>query len=254
MSLRLASLLIISLFSVALLAAPVLGISVSVSTGDGNGVATSSSSYSLDDSTSLNEQITLKDSELQKSLQASGTGKNEISQQMTGGSSSLQSSMSSQGSLDLSSSGYASAGSASLGVGLSAQGDLSLSGQASQGQAESGQEAGVADGAISTSQSLSAGQGALSSQSTEMAGVAGYVASAAFSQQNDMVATGSFLGEGLLSADLGAVAAEHGRDQRAGVHGRSDISSRRDNAGDILGEPGHAHDGPSRNGKWHRHL
>jgi len=52
MSLRLASLLIISLFSVALLAAPALGISVSVSTGDGNGVATSSSSYSLDDSTS----------------------------------------------------------------------------------------------------------------------------------------------------------------------------------------------------------
>jgi hypothetical protein len=34
------------------------------------------------------------------------------------------------------------------------------------------------------------------------------VASAAFSQQNEMVATGSFLGEGLLSADLGAVAAE----------------------------------------------
>ena len=208
MSLRLASLLIISLFSVALLAAPALGISVSFSTGNGNGVATSSSSYSLDDSTSLNEQTTLMDSELQKSLQASGTGKNEISQQMTGGSSSLQSSMSSQGSLDLSSSGYASAGSADLSVGLSAEGDLSLSGQASQGQAESGQEAGVADGAISTSQSLSAGQGALSSQSTEMAGVAGYVASAAFSQQNEMVATGSFLGEGLLSADLGAVAAE----------------------------------------------
>ena len=92
MSLRLASLLIISLFSVALLAAPALGISVSVSTGDGSGVATSSSSYSLDDSTSLNEEITLMDSELQKSLQASGTGKNEISQQMTGGSSSLQSS------------------------------------------------------------------------------------------------------------------------------------------------------------------
>jgi hypothetical protein len=207
MSLRLASLLIISLFSVALLAAPALGISVSVSTGNGNGVATSSTSFSLDDSTSLNEQTLLKDSELQKTLQASGTGKNEISQQMTGGSSSLQSSAISQGSLDLSSSGYASAGSASLGVGVAAQGDLSLSGQAIQGQAESGQEAGVADGAISTSQSLSAGQGALSSQSTEMVGVAGYVASAAFSQQNDMVAKGSFLGDGQLSASLGATSA-----------------------------------------------
>ena len=206
MSLRLASLLIISLFSVALLTAPSLGISVSVSTGDGSGVATSSSTYSLADSTSLNEQVTLMRSELQKSLQASGTGNNEISQQMTGGSSSLQSSLRSQGSLDISSSGYASADSASLGVGIAAQGDFSLSGQASQGQAESGQDAGVADGLISTSQSLSAGQGAISSQSTTMAGAAGYVGSAAFSQQNDMVATGSFLGDGQLSADLGAVA------------------------------------------------
>ena len=60
-------------------------------------------------------------SELQKSLQASGTGNNEISQQMTGGSSSLQSSLRSQGSLDISSSGYASADSASLGVGIAAQ-------------------------------------------------------------------------------------------------------------------------------------
>ena len=41
-----------------------------------------------------------------------------------------------------------------------------------------------------------------------MAGVAGYVASAAFSQQNEMVATGSFLGDGLLAADLEATAAE----------------------------------------------
>jgi hypothetical protein len=170
-------------------------------------MATSSSSYRLDDSTSFNEEITLRDSELQKSLQARGTGKNEISQQMTGGSSSLQSSTSSHGSLDVSSSGYASAGSASLGVGLSAQGDLSLSGQSRQGQAESGQDAGVADGLISTSQSLSAGRGASSSQSTQMAGATGYVGSTAFSKQNEMVATGSFLGDGQLSADLVAVAA-----------------------------------------------
>ena len=207
MSFQLASLMIIFIFSGALLTAPVLGISVSVSTGDGSDVATSTSSYSLDDSTSLNEDITLTDGELQKSLQASGTGKNKISQQMTSGSSYLQSSMSSEGSLDISSSGDASAGSASLGVGVAAQGDFSLSGQASQGQAESGQEAGVSYGLISTSQSLSAGQGAVSSQSTVMAGAAGYVGSAALSQQNDMVATGSFLGDGLLSADLGAVAA-----------------------------------------------
>jgi hypothetical protein len=40
-----------------------------------------------------------------------------------------------------------------------------------------------------------------------MAGAAGYVGTAAFSDENAMVATGSFLGDGLLSADLGAVAA-----------------------------------------------
>ncbi|MEI8003202.1 MAG: hypothetical protein WCG94_02590 [Methanothrix sp.] len=198
--------MIITLFSVALLTTPVLGFSVSVSTGDGSGAASSSSGYSLDDSTSLKEEFTLMNHDLQKSLQARGTGKNEISQQMTCGSSSLQSSLYIQGSLDISSSGYASAGAAELRVGLSGQGDLSLFGQASQGLAESGQEAAVADGLISTSQSLSAGQGALSSQSTQMAGAAGYVGSAAFSQQNDMVATGSFLGAGQMSADLGATA------------------------------------------------
>jgi hypothetical protein len=208
MSLRLASLMIISLFSVALLAAPVLGFSVSVYTGDGSGVASSSGIYSLDDSTSLKEEITAKGNDLQKSLQASGAGKNEISQQMTSGSSSLQSSMSSEGSLDISSSGYASSGSASLGVGVAAQGDLSLSGQASRGQAESGQEVGVVGGQVSTSLSLSGGEEATSSQSTQMAGVAGYIGSQAFSQQNTMVATGSFLGDGLLVADLGATAAE----------------------------------------------
>jgi hypothetical protein len=194
--------MIISLFSVALLAAPVVGISVSVSTGDGRGVATSSSSYSLDHSTSLNEEITLKDSDLQKSMQASGTGKNEISQQMTGGSSSLQSSTSSQGSMDISSSGYASAGSADLSVGLSAQGDLSTSGQASQGQAETGQGASVSYGAMASMQSLSAGQGVSASQSTHMVGLSGSVGSGAISKTNSVAAMGSFSGGSSLDADL----------------------------------------------------
>jgi len=202
MSLRLASLMIISLFSVALLAAPVMGISISVSTGDGSGAATSSSSYGLDDSTSLNEKITLKDSELQKSLQASGTGKNKISQQMTGGSSSLQSSMSSQGSLDISTSGYASADSASLGVGVVAQGDLTLSGQASQGQEEVGQEASVSYGAMASMQSLSAGQGVSASQSTHIVGLEGSVGTGAISETNSMAAMASFSGGSSLSADL----------------------------------------------------
>ena len=202
MSLRPASLMIISLFFVALLAASALGISVSVSTGDGSGGATSSSSYSLDDSTSLKEEITLMDSNLQKSLQASGTGKNEIRQQMKGGLSSLQSSMRSQGSLDISSSGYASAGFADFRVGLSAQGDISLSGQASQGQAESGQEASVSYGAMASMQSLSAGQGVSASQSTEMAGLEGYVGMGAYTKERALVATGGFLGAGTMSASL----------------------------------------------------
>ena len=142
------------------------------------------------------------DSELQKSLQASGTGKNEICQQITGGSSSLQSSMSSRGSLDISSSGYASAGSADLIVGLSAQGDLSLSGQACQGQAEAGQEASVSYGSMASMQSLSAGQGVFASQSTGMAGQEGYVAMGAFSDERALVANGGFLGAGTMSASL----------------------------------------------------
>ena len=64
----------------------------------------------------------------------------------------------------------------------------------------------MAEGEISTSQSLSATDGVYAGQSTKLSGQAGGIASSSSSAENEMDASGGFSGEGDLKADLSAMA------------------------------------------------
>jgi hypothetical protein len=79
---------------------------------------------------------------------------------------------------------------------------MSLNLRGTEGATDAGQEASVAFGVLSSSQSLSAGQGISASQSTAMEGQRGRVVSGALGETNMMLAEGSFSGQSSLAASL----------------------------------------------------
>lgn len=187
-------------------AAPAWCISVSYSSGGSAGSASSSERLDLDASTSLHEDITLGIGALGQSRQVSGSGKNRLMQSVTGNDFSLQNSIESQGSVSASTSTYASSAGASIAQGVAGTGSMSLDLKGVQGLAQAGQEASVAGGALASVQSLSVTADVSASQSTQIAGVAGYVGTGAFSEERAMLATGAFSGAGLMQAQMSAVA------------------------------------------------
>jgi hypothetical protein len=185
-----------------IIAAPALSISVSYSSAKGGVSSSSSERFDLDDSTSLQEDVTLNSGQISLNRQAEGTGKNSLTQSISGNSYALNNDIESQGRLSVSTSAAASPQEASLSQNVAGAGSMSLTLCGTQGSREAGQEASVSYGSMASMQSLSAGQGVSASQSTEMAGLEGYVAMGAFSDERALVANGGFLGAGTMSAGL----------------------------------------------------
>lgn len=208
MSLKLFLYLIIPLFVLSMLVAPASSISVSYTSGGGGHAAFSSMSYDLDDSTTLRADAVLDSGSIAQSTQASGSGQNAINQQVSGGASSVGNNILSNGAFSASTSATASTGGAGIQQQVMAAGDASVSLSGTNGAGSAGQEAGVMSGVISASQSVStsgstsAGSGVAASQITEISGLAGSVGSGTFSDDGAMAASGSFLGEGILKAEL----------------------------------------------------
>jgi len=185
-----------------IIAAPALSISISFYSAKGGVSSSSSESFDLDDSTSLQEDITLNSGQISLDRQAEGTGKNSLKQSISGNSYVLNNDIESQGRLSVSTSAAASPQAASLSQDVAGAGSMSLTLCGTQGSGEAGQEASVSYGAIGSVQDLSVGEGVFASQSTEMAGLEGYVGMGAVSDERALVATGGFLGAGTMSASL----------------------------------------------------
>ncbi|MCK9566290.1 MAG: hypothetical protein M0Q43_09600, partial [Methanothrix sp.] len=183
-----------------------MGITVSLSTSCGVETSSSSQSFNLDRSTWLQQGISLNSGKISSNLHAEGEGKNILSQSLSGNGYALKGDVNSQGMLSVSTSSSASGQSGSISQDVAGAGCLSLSLQGEQASASVGQEASVAYGLLSSSQSLSAGegQGALAWQSTTIAGEAGRVGSQAYTSDSLMLAEGTFSGRSSLDADLSA--------------------------------------------------
>jgi hypothetical protein len=130
------------------------------------------------------------------------TGDSSLSQLLSGDGIAAQNLVSSSGELSASAAISAASDSTSLNQKLAGNGDTSLAVKGRQGSSEAGQDASVAHGALSSSQSLSAGEGVSASQNTEISGLTGQVGMGALSQDRALLASGSYLGAGTLSASL----------------------------------------------------
>ena len=197
-------LLSIALFSV--FAAPALGISIGYNTGGSGSSVSSHTRYSLDDSASLEEQAVLGDGGIFQSRQASGNGHNSIDQTVSAEGQSANNRIDSVGAFCASTSAQASEGGLGIRQSLSGSGDLEalIGGKTASGS--SSQEASVVGGELSTTQSLTALGGIISSQDTVLRGQSGDIASSSSSHENEMTVAGGFSGDGDLKADLSAMA------------------------------------------------
>jgi len=197
---------------------PAAGISVSCSSGGGGETVSSSDNFDLDDSTSLQESISLDFGIISKSRDASGSGNNSLDEYISGTDYSLQNSVQSTGSFGLSSSASATAQSGSLAQDVAGMGSMSISLSSAQGSEQANQEASVTYGALDSVQAIAAGEGVYAAQSTGMAGLEGSILSGAVGSENAMGATGTFTGAGLLEANLAAsTSAETGRASASGT-------------------------------------
>jgi len=177
-------------------------ISISYSYHDESGSFSDSQNYNLDASTAMKSTSIFEGGSMQQTIQANGNGQNSLGQQIKGNLYSSESILSSSGSFSVSSSTEASSAAASLSQDVVGVGCMSLALLGSQGSQQSGQDASVAYGVLSSSQSLFAGQGIATSQNTEISGLTGQAGMGSFSQDRALLASGSFLGAGTLSASL----------------------------------------------------
>ena len=186
------------------LMSPAMGISIGLKTGS----VSSSTTYVLDKSASLQEEAVLDESKIFQTREAHGSGNNLIAQSVSSDKYSADNLIDSKGTFDVSASMGASESSVSMSQSLGGSGDLRAALQATAGSDISGQQAEVASGALSTSQSLVAGEGAYTGQKTDLRGDAGAISSVSSSAENEMALSGGFSGEGNLNADLSSVAYE----------------------------------------------
>jgi hypothetical protein len=187
-----------------------MGITVSFSSSDGAETSSSSQSYDLDTSTWLKQDINLDSGKISSHLQAEGGGKNRLTQSLSGSSYALSSDVDSYGTLSVSTYSSATGQTASISQDVAGAGSLNLNLQSIQDGASAGQEASVAYGVLSSSQSLyaSEGQGAFAYQNTDMEGQGGKVVSGALGKENVMLAEGGFSGQGSMKANLVSAASD----------------------------------------------
>ena len=186
------------------LMSPAMGISIGLKTGS----VSSSTTYVLDRSASLQEEAVLDESKIFQTREAHGSGNNLIAQSVSSDKYRADNLIDSKGTFDVSASMGASESGVVMSQSLGGSGDLRAALQATAGSDISGQQAEVASGALSTSQSLVAGEGAYTGQKTDLCGDAGAISSVSSSAENEMTLSGGFSGEGNLNADLSSVAYE----------------------------------------------
>jgi hypothetical protein len=187
-----------------------MGIMVSVTSSDSAETTSSSQSYDLDTSTWLKQDINLDSGKISSNLQAEGGGENRLTQSLSASNYALTSDVNSRGTFFVSTSSSASGRAACINQDVAGAGSLSLNLQSTEDGATAGQEASVAYGVLSSSQSLyaSEGQGAFAHQNTEMVGQGGKVVSGALGEENVMLAEGGFYGQGSMKANLASAASE----------------------------------------------
>lgn len=210
MKINIARLAFICFLTICIAVTTAMGITVKVSSSDGAETSTSLQSYDLDTSTRLKQDINLDSGKISSHLQAEGGGKNRLTQSLSGSSYALTSDVDSQGTLCVSTYSSASGQAASISQNVAGAGSLSLNLQGTKDGASAGQEASVAYGTLSSSQSLYAGeeQGAFAYQSTDLEGQGGKVVSGALGEENVMLAEGRFSGQGSMKANLASAASE----------------------------------------------
>ncbi|MDQ1261671.1 MAG: hypothetical protein QG575_852 [Euryarchaeota archaeon] len=210
MTINIARSAFICFLTISIVAAIAVGINFRVSSSDGAETSFSSQSYDLDKSTWLKQDMNLGSGKISSDMQAEGVGRNRLMQSLSGSSYALTSDVNSLGKLSISAASFASGQAAGISQDVAGAGCLSLNMQSMQGGATAGQEAGVAYGVLSSSQSLYAGkgQGAFARQSTEMEGLGGKVVSGALCEENVMLAEGGFSGLGSMKANLASVSSE----------------------------------------------
>lgn len=196
---------------------PSQGISVSYGA---NGVS-SSSNYHLDTSTTLNDMATLGAGTLSRTSQVSGSGDNEYSIKTSAKGSIAESAVKSNGRISANTLTTASGEVAGLSQGVAGSGDLKVTLSGSSGSAAAEQNAGVANGVLSTSQSLATGSDrVVAGQNTQMRGDAATVESRALSEKNYMASKGGFSG-GDVDLNAKLISAS---DDRAMVDGRVSVA------------------------------
>ncbi|HUS75805.1 MAG TPA: matrixin family metalloprotease [Methanothrix sp.] len=185
-----------------IIAAPALSLSISFCSAKGGVSSSFLESFDLDASTLLQEDITLDCGQISLDRKVEGTGKNSLKQSISGNSYALNNDIESQGRLSVSTSATTLPQEACLSQDVAGAGSISLALSGAQGSREAGQEARVSNGAIGSVQDLSVREGVFASQSTQMSGLEGCVGMGVFSDERALVATGSFLGLGTMSASL----------------------------------------------------
>jgi hypothetical protein len=211
MTINIARLALVCFLTICIITVTAMGITVSVSSSDGDEKSSSSQSYYLDKSTCLRQGINLDSGEISSHLQAEGGGRNRLMQSLSGSSYGLSSDIDSKGTIFLSSSSFASGQAGSIGQNVVVAGSMNLNLQSMQDGATAGQEASVAYGVLSSTQSLYAGegQGAFAYQSTDMEGQGGKVVSGALGEENVVLAEGNFYGQGSMKANFASSASDH---------------------------------------------
>ncbi|OPY53351.1 MAG: hypothetical protein A4E49_01458 [Methanosaeta sp. PtaU1.Bin112] len=187
-----------------------MAISVRVSSSDCFETSSFAQSYYLDKSTQLKHDIDLESGKISSRMKAAGRGSNRLTHSLSGSDYTLTSDLSSQGTISTFSSSTATGNVASISQNIAGEGCLSVNMQSKQGGVNSGQEAAVANGVLSSSQSLYASedQGAFSRQITEMEGQGGKVISLAVGEENVLLAEGDYYGQGGMKANLASAASE----------------------------------------------
>jgi hypothetical protein len=213
------STLIASLIFLSTIVTPALGVSLRCSAGDGDTAMTSSGNYKLDKTTALKEETVISMDNIYYERQACGSGKNSIDNLVSGNDRTIDNRIQSSGILTTSSAATASGEGVAMSQNILGSGDAIVSVLGQDGSSSVVQEAGVEDGYISSSQSISSGAGVASSQKTKMQGEAGAIGSSSESSENMAMARGYFLGNNRLEADLASAA-----EKAARTSGRASIS------------------------------
>ena len=199
----------IALLSVFLLPA-VSAISVSCGTGADSGTSGSSASYSLDSSVSLAENVEISGGSISTDSFVEGSGNNSISKTASSQDAVVSSNVSSAGDLVSTSDSFVASDSASLGQNVFASGLSEAGVSGSSDQSSTAQRSGVLDGAMATSQVVSAQESDLyAMQSSSIGASLGYINGEAQANNNTIKVTGGLNGEGGINGFIASSAADN---------------------------------------------